>query len=325
MRPMLPCPWLAGLAVCAACSSEVANEGALRGNEVAYVDFAVDAKTNGIRRTGADSDRVRRSPWSRFEEYEVLDERGRRSDSVTAKEGAVADWYEYKYLARTSVGDLVMRRRFTPERPDGNPWAEFSIEPGRADPPDDDGGRSEEHVDAGELQPATRVVAEIERSRSVRIGELGAVLERVPADLPREHVHFIYVFDDASYLYVSYGGAGDLRVIGAQGEGRGLYAYASDDPRFAAYELPAAIDPGRIAPPLNEAIRAGLGRVDEAREQPLSNRPLADILVVTQFDQGRVCSIARFDVAGRETGRTVRRYGARPYDRMILEASRAGD
>ncbi len=199
------------------------------------------------------SPRLRHVPNYHFEIFDILDPAGRTSDQVWIQNGLVFDWNQYKLLADTKVGALVLHQRFEPQFPLGNSYPHILLDP--------------------------------------MSGESGARLESIPAGLTRERLHFIYVFDGAGILEAAYDAKGDLeRIAGHDNGGGSIFTAAAKgmDNEFAACKFPLRITGDAVKPPLNEVIRSGIGTITTSK---LSSLPLIDVFVVEQFMTGRVCSV----------------------------------
>jgi hypothetical protein len=260
----------------------VTTQGA---KDVTYADFIVNVQSNSIKRAGINPSRLRAVPNSRFDIFEVLDANGRKSDEVWIKNESVFDWNQFKLLADTSVGGVVLRQRFQPDFPDGNPWDDFLID--------------------------------------ASAGETGVQLESIPDGLSREQIHLIYVFQSAGLMAASYDANGKLIRISARHDVNATFWYphlGSDSP-FAAYKLPQQFNDSPIDPPLNDALRNGLGKITSSNYPDLA---LAHVVVVEEFTLGRVYSIREFDRDGQAVSNKTLQFSSRPYDREIMKAPRTG-
>jgi len=200
----------------------------LGGPKFRYGDFEVDTRTNAIRRTGAEPHRLQNEPHVRFDRFYVLDAGGRRTDYVWIDDGHVCDWNQFKLLADTATGGIVLHQRFQPLFPGGNPWDEFLIDNSK--------------------------------------GETGSHLDALPEGLSREQVHVVYVFGSAGLMAASYDSNGQLIRIFARHDDGATAGYPTPNTfyPFAAYDMPTQIADPIVEPPLNDALRHGLDKISSS-------------------------------------------------------------
>ena len=273
------------IATVIACSDATLPGTTQGAQDVTYADLIVNVQSKSIKRAGINPSRLRAVPNSRFDIFEVLDANGRISDEVWIKNESVYDWNQFKLLVNTPLGGLVLRQRFQPVFPEGNPKDDFLID--------------------------------------ASAGETGVQLESIPDNLSREQIHLIYVFQSAGLMVASYDTHGKLIRISARHDVKASFWYPQPGPDnpFAAYKLPQQFNDSTIDPPLNDALRNGLGKITSS-DYP--DHSLAHVVVVEEFTLGQVYSIREFDRDGQLISDKTLQFSGRPYDHEIMKAHRSG-
>jgi hypothetical protein len=228
-------------------------------------------------------DRVVHSPHVRYVIYDVLDERGRRSDNIWILKGKVFDWNQYKLLAETPHGSVSVHQRFQPEAPEGNPWDDFVLDP-------DD-------------------------------GETGQLLDDRPGGLSVEQLHLVYMYESDGLVTASYDGSGRVVRCSAESKRRAHFEYPPLD-EFESVGLPARVSTEAAEPPLSEGLAIGPGKLVSV-DAP--SYPLVHILLVRQFDLGRIFEVVEFNAKRHLLKRRWIRFAGRPYDAAIRDANRNVD
>ena len=257
-------------------------------SETKYADFLVNTQNHSFRRSGSEgaSSRSKLMPNSVFGIFDIVDTNGWKSDRVWVRNGIVHDWNQYKLLADTSVGRLVLHQRFQPGNPGGNPWDNFLLAPS--------------------------------------IGETGVAVDSLPGHLVCEKVHLIYLFESGGLLTASYGSKGKLIGLPARHDANASFRYSdlhADSP-FDMYELPEDVNDSAMEPPLNDVLRKGIGKITSSTTYPALDE-LISIFVVEQYDIGRLFTVRIFNAHGKIVTSTIMQFNTRPYDRAILAASQS--
>lgn len=252
-----------------------------------YRGFLIDTRSHSASAAEAgpsDDWTIITVPNTRFEIFDILTAEGRRADNLWLRDGKVFDWNQYKQIAQTNRGSLVLHERFQPDYPDGNPWPSFLI--------------------------------------SAIDGESGHRVDSLRADSTLESIDFVYVYEDGSLLAASYDAQGKLVIIQARQDlGGGAYhPGGSMDNPFAAYGLPESISPQIDEPHVNDELREGLAKTTS---YAYKNAPLETAFVVRQYELGRLFQIIRQSAKDGRTSSQLIRFANRPYDKQIREAAAA--
>lgn len=198
------------------------------------------------------------------------------------QQGKVFDWNQYKEIAQTSNGSIVLHERFQPEFPDGNPWVSYTF--------------------------------------STTEGERGQHAESIPDTSKVERLDLVYLFQDGSLLSASYDGEGKLIFIQAQHD-LAMSAYlpilGMDNP-FAVYGIPISIRHQLDRPPLNDKLRSGIAK---GVSIATTNAPLDIAFLIRQYDIGSLFEVIRRDAKNELRSTNIISFVKRPYDRHILEAA----